>query len=54
MPTIYVNNDTSEVDLFVLYTNDSCLLYEHTMLNLLITSYPQTESEVEEKTTEQA
>ena len=51
MPTIYVNNDTSEVDLFVLYTNDSCLLYEHTML---ITSYPQTESEVEEKTTEQA
>ena len=29
--TIYVNNDMFEADLFFLYTNDSCLLYQHTM-----------------------
>ena len=29
--TICVNNDMFEADLFFLYTNDSCLLYQHTM-----------------------
>ena len=29
--TIYVNNDMLETDLFLLYANDSCLLYQHTM-----------------------
>ena len=27
----YVNNDMFEADLFFLDTNDSCLLYQHTM-----------------------
>ena len=29
--TIYVNNDMFDADLFFLYTNDSCLLYQHTI-----------------------
>ena len=29
--TIYVYNDMFEVDLFLLYANDPCLLYQHTM-----------------------
>ena len=29
--TIYVNNDMLEADLFFLYANGSCLLYQHTM-----------------------
>ena len=55
-----------EPDLFFLYTNDSCLLYQYSMskklgenlnkkimISLLVTSYLQTESEIEEKTTRQ-
>ena len=29
--TIYVNNGMFRADLFFIYTNDTCLLYQHTM-----------------------
>ena len=62
--TIYVNNDTFEDDLFFLYRNDSCLLYQHMVSKKIrwksqrkiieiSTNYPETESEIEEKTTKQ-
>ena len=35
MPPAYVNSDMFETDLFFLYTDDSCLLCEHTMLKKL-------------------
>ena len=33
--TVYINNNMFEADLFFLYTNDSCLLYQHTMSKIL-------------------